>query len=184
MLEILYYIGYFTLFLFIIQTILLLTGGDMDGSDLDTGDGTETDFDTDESTLFGYLSWKNLINFMALFSWTTIGLLEAKVTFYLAVAGGIGAGFMFVAMMILLWKAIASLSEDGSQNIAELSKGKTGIVTIPIDTTDGKIKATIGDRNIVGRARSANGKKIAASTVVRIISYENGIFSVEKAVNV
>ena len=178
MIEFLYYVGYFTLILFTIQTVLILTGGDIDSSDGEI----DTDIDADEISMFGYLSWKNLVNFFAIFSWTTIGFLEAEFAFWAAASLGVVGGIIFVIIMILLFKLVASLAEDGTFDIKENAVGKFGVLTISIDDKPGKISLSVKGKNITGKAISTGGEHIKTGYGVVVDSYENSTFFVSPRV--
>jgi len=108
--------------IFVIQNILLLMGiGDMD-TDVDT------DFDTDSATdgdtlgspgIFSLFTLRNFINFFLGFGWGGVSLAPVIGNKTLLILAAVCCGLLFVALFVILMRAILKLEHNGAFRIQD-----------------------------------------------------------------
>ena len=154
---------------FVIQNALMLMGiGDMDSdvdadvstdfdvhSDFDSGVG---DMDTDISTghsghegtlgsagIFSLFTLRNFINFFLGFGWGGISLAKAIPNHFLLVVAALVCGLIFVAVFVLMFRAILRLETNGAFRIQECV-GLTATVYLRIPAAHaaaGKVQVSV-----------------------------------------
>ncbi|MEN8137810.1 MAG: hypothetical protein ABFR62_05195 [Bacteroidota bacterium] len=118
-----WYIAFPFTIVFIFQVILTLIGGDVD--DLDT------DSDIDGGVGFQFLTLKNFIAFLTVFSWTGIAGIHSNLGNFLTVVLSVVSGLIMMFIMAYIVYSMSKLTEDGTWKIRNAIY-KTGIVYLTI----------------------------------------------------
>lgn len=177
----LFYISFGTGIIFVFQTLMMFFGvGDNVDVDIDTDFDSDVDkAQHDVGRSFGWLSFKNMINFLLIFSITGLMSIENGLSYIssisIATLGGIG----FVIIMMLLFNMMKSLAQDNTPKITDLI-GKIGTVYLKIPKDGaGKIKITHGSAIKFLDATSEN-KDIPRDSIVKVIKILGDVIVVEE----
>ena len=163
--------------IFLVQTILTLTGSD-------ASDGINADFDgnLDHAVApFQLFSFRNLVNFLLGFGWAGVAFYETINNKTLLVIVAALVGIIFIVMYFVIIKQILKLSEDNTFDINKLI-GKSGEVylNIPSEKTGmGKILISLNGSNHELIAVSEK-EAIQSGNIVKVIRVEDKILVVEK----
>lgn len=103
----------FTL-LFVVQTVLSFAMGD---GDVATGDA-DAAIGHDEGIGYGFFTIKNFIAFFTIFGWTGLALIRGNISKGVTIGVALLAGLAVVAIMVLLFRSMSRLKEDGTRNIS------------------------------------------------------------------
>ena len=143
----LWYTAIFCSVVFVVQSLMILLGGDTDTETEMETDFNSTDVDhaqDDTGKSFGWFSFKNLINFFLIFAWVGISCLNSSLSTALTLFISTIAGLGFVVLMIFVFKVIKSLSQDNTPKLSSLV-GTDGVVYLFIpDNGKGKINIVFG----------------------------------------
>lgn len=163
--------------IFLVQTILTLTGSD-------ASDGINADFDGNldhADAPFQLFSFRNLVNFLLGFGWAGVAFYETINNKTLLVIVAALVGIIFIVMYFVIIKQILKLSEDNTFDINKLI-GKSGEVylNIPSEKTGmGKILISLNGSNHELIAVSEK-EAIQSGNIVKVIRVEDKILVVEK----
>ena len=178
MLLIFWCIAIISSLIFIIQSILSLLGfGGADDLDADF-DGN---LDGDGSS-YGWLSFRNMINFLLGFSWSGVLFYNQIANTSLLIFISLVIGLAFVAMFVLIMRQFRKLEENNTFKI-ENTVNKTGQVYLAIPAMrQGKGKILI---SINGSTREldalSEADAIETGSLVRVTKViDNTLLSVEK----
>lgn len=182
---------------FVLQNALMLMGiGEMD-SDVDAD--MSTDFDTSADTdldighsghdgtlgsagVFSLFTLRNFINFFLGFGWGGISFASAISSKTLLVLVAFACGLIFVAVFVLILRAILKLESDGSFRITDCV-GQTANVYLRIPanhTAAGKVQISING-SVHELNAFTDGEFLPTGTRVRIVSViDSGSLLVEK----
>ena len=182
---------------FVLQNALMLMGiGEMD-SDVDAD--MSTDFDTSADTdldaghgghdgtlgsagVFSLFTLRNFINFFLGFGWGGISFASAIPNKTLLVLVAFACGLIFVAVFVLILRAILKLESDGSFHITDCV-GQTANVYLRIPanhTAAGKVQISING-SVHELNAFTDGDFLPTGTRVRIVSViDSGSLLVEK----
>lgn len=141
-------------------------GGDMDG---DAGDAHDAHDDAAEATVsFRLLSLRSIITFFTLFSWGCALYLNRGIPLGRAMAYSILWGLVGMFITAGIFYLMTRLGETGTQNLATCV-GERGMVylNIPRGGT-GQVRVSVSGVVSYVKARSADGKAIAANTPVSV----------------
>ncbi len=119
--------------IFTIQTILTLTGGD---SDMDST--PDVDVETDHGGGFQFFTFKNLIAFFTMFSWTGIASLNAGFDTGMSIVISTIAGALIMTIMGAIFYYFSKLTDSGTLNTNN-ALGGIGEVYLPIKAKRGNI---------------------------------------------
>lgn len=164
--------------IFIIQTILTFIG-------LDSGDGTEVDFDGDfdgSDTPFQLFSLRNLINFLLGFSWTGISFYELIQNEFLLISIATFVGLLFVYLFFLIIQQVLKLAENNTFKI-ESTLNQIGEVYLNIpENKSGKGKILISIKGSTHELEAiTTQEKIPSNSLVKVTGIESGnLLIVEK----
>ena len=146
--KILWGITIFASLVFVVQSVMTFLGadaGDMDGG-MDTDspmDALDADAGASGSNLY---TFRNLINFLLGFGWTSILLhdsVKSPVLLYI-IAAMVGVGLVAIVMYIFKW--LNSMQQSGTIDVRKAAVGCEGTVylTIPGERKgEGKVQITI-----------------------------------------
>lgn len=133
--------------IFLIQSILTFVGADVDSDfdvDVDTSmDGSDLSNIEGGSNLY---TFRNFVNFILGFGWSIILLEEAIPSVTLRILVSVGVGVALVALVMWLFKWLASMQQSGNINLQKSAAGCEGKVylTIPAARSGaGKVQITI-----------------------------------------
>ena len=158
---------------FIIQSVLTFIGADVDSA---------ADFDVDASDMGGDLdgginlyTFRNFINFILGFGWTAILLKDSikSKTVLIIVAALVGVAL--VAIVMYLFKLLASMQQSGNIDVAKMAVGCTGKVYIPIPAErggTGKVQITISNA-VREYIALTDGDAIKTDTPIKVVEVLN-----------
>lgn len=146
---------------------LLGIGDDLDGE-------VNIDFEVDDSDLmstdFRFVSFRGVIAFFTVSSWTALSLLNAMPN-GMAIMLGIIAGLIAMFIIGYLFYATSKLQSSGNISFKN-AIGIVGEVYIPIpksNTGSGKIQILIQERLIEATAVTYNDEKLETGSLVKVI---------------
>lgn len=175
--QTLWYMAIFSSIIFLIQTIMIFAGGDVE---TDTETGTDVDHaQEDVGKTFAWLSFKNLINFLLIFSWVGISSSNSGFSTGWTLLISTASGVLFAGIMTLLFTLMNKLSQDGTTNITS-TIGKIGTVYLTIPKKGdglGKVNIMVGDTHKIMDAMT-NYDTIKTGTVITVSDVVNGILVV------
>ena len=177
-----------TLVLFIqfVFSLLGLSGdSDLDVGGLDTDVDLQVDFDLHDVDMhsmdmndvdisgldFQFVSFRTIIAFLTVFSWTGIVLQSAAFSTILTILISVIAG-LFAMFVIGYLFYLASKLQSSGNIIYKNAIGATAEVYIPISSDNskqGKVQVIIQERLIEANAISKNGKSFKTGEIVKII---------------
>ena len=96
--------------IFLLLLIMTLVGGDAEGIDGDV----DADIDGDTGIGFQFLSFKNLMGFLAIFGWSGISCLDAGLSKTLTVLISIVCGLLMMAAMASIFYYLGKLQSSGT----------------------------------------------------------------------
>lgn len=118
--------------------IVVLIGTFIGGTEVDM-DGVDADIEADGGIGFQFLTFKNMVGFFTVFSWTGIACIRSGYSSSATLVFSIVAGLIMMVIMAWLFMFMARQAESGTLKIAN-AIGKVGEVYITI----GKERSTIG----------------------------------------
>jgi len=158
---------------FLLLKIILLIAGISDITDIMFGLGRG----------FVVMIFQGLICLMAIGGWVMFGTSRAGLPWWAALLIGIAASLVGMTIILILYKMASKLEADGTLEM-EKGVGKIGEVYLLIPaSTDGhgKVNVTIANRIVEVNAVTKSESSIKTGENVKIVSYENGMYVVEKA---
>jgi len=167
-----------TSIIFLIQTIMTITG-------TDATDGISADFDSNlehTDAPFQLFSFRNLTNFLLGFSWTGISFFALIQNRFMLISLSLIVGAGFVAGFFLIIKQIQKLAEDNSFKIdSTINQIGSVYLTIP-EKKSGKGKVQVSVKGSFHELDAiTENEKIESSAMVRIVKIEsNNLVVVEK----
>jgi membrane protein implicated in regulation of membrane protease activity len=166
--------------IFLLQTILTFVGGDSDM------DGTpDVDVETDHGGGFQFFTFKNLIAFFTMFSWTGIASLNAGFSTPMSVLIAFVAGIIIMTIMGALFYYFSKLTDSGTLNTNN-AVGGVGEVYLPIHAKRGNIgKVSIKVQSSFREldAMTDDDLDLPTGTVVNVVSViKNDILVVTKSI--
>ena len=181
----LWYIALPTTLVFLIFFIMTLVGGDADtDADIDIDVDADGDMNSDAEvenshSFFKMFSFKFVLNFIMIFSWTTIFCIDSMFPKFLAIFFGVVAGFAFACFISWALKMLMKLQQDNTPNYRD-AIGQTVSVYLTVPSTGkGSIKVTVGCAMKVIDAKSLSGKEFKTKEEVLVVDYVNGIYVVD-----
>lgn len=161
-----------TTFMFLVQLVLTFVGGDGH----EAGDDFDHDFDAgDLSADFHFLTIKNLIAFFAIFSWSGLACIDARLGIGLTIFISITCGLIMMLIMASIHYFMSKLSHSGTLNLNN-SIGKTGSVylTIPAKKDGmGKIQIKVQGALRTLNAMTSDLEDIKTGSIVEVESIIN-----------
>ncbi|MCB9034117.1 MAG: NfeD family protein [Chitinophagales bacterium] len=167
--KILFVIAIIATLLFLLQTIMIFLGGDIDDASA-FGDADEA-IGHDDGVDSQYLTLKNLIAFFTMFGWIGLACFKNGMSYLPTIIIASIAGVTMVAIMMFLFKSISKLKYDGTLKL-DKAIGKKGTVylTIPANNNGlGKINIKINNALLELDAITNDKKDIANGTLVEVI---------------
>jgi len=132
--QVLWYIAIPSTIVFFIMMVLTFMG--LDGSDgMDVDFETETEFETeseDSGSDFQVWTFRNLVIFLTVFSWSAISLLDSQVSFALSMTWATLISVIVVLALSSLFFFMHRLQQDNTPKIKEiLNKNAIIYLTVP-----------------------------------------------------
>jgi membrane protein implicated in regulation of membrane protease activity len=118
--------------LFLIIAIMTFVGGDVDG---DVGD-VDADIAADDGIGFQFFTFKNLVGFFTIFSWTGLACLDAGLSTGSTVLISVIAGTLMMVAMATLFYMLSKLTDSGTMQMKN-AIGHVGEVYLPIEANRG-----------------------------------------------
>lgn len=164
--RILWIVAIFFTVLFLIQTIFTFAVGDgedaIGDSDLSIGE--------DHGAGSQFLTFKNIVAFFTMFSWTALAMLGAGYGHAAALIVGAIAGSAMVALMVFMFSRMAKLASSGTLEFQN-AVGKTAEVYLPIPAkrkSIGKVQIHVQGQLLELRAVTDDENDIATGRVVTV----------------
>lgn len=186
-----YYIAIPSTLVLVIQFIMSVIGltgdsdmdvGDADGDidfdgdvDFDSDVDFDMDFDADAVDIgnmdFRFVSFRTIIAFLTVFSWTGIVLISSSMSTALAMIISVLAGLTAMFVIGYLFYITARLQSSGNI-IYKNAIGQTAEVYIPLikdNNFQGKVQVVIQDRLVEATAMSNDGQKHSTGEMVKVV---------------
>ena len=162
---------------FIIQSILTFVGADADSNfdmDVDTSmDGADLSNIEGGSNLY---TFRNFINFLLGFGWSFILLQGGIQSTPLLVFVSVLIGLALVAIVMYMFKLLASMQQSGNIDIAQSAKGCEGTVYLTIPAAQGgfgKVQISIDGAIREYNAVTDNEDAIKTGAPIRVVDVVN-----------
>ena len=151
--------------IFIIQSIMTFVGADVDA---------DTDFDAASDGIdsgMNLYTFRNFVNFLLGFGWTAILMKDSIQSKVLLVVVSTLVGVALVAIVMYMFKLLASLQQNGAIDVNKDAVGCTGKVYIPIPGErkgEGKVQITINNA-VREYVAMTDGDSIKTDTPVKVV---------------
>lgn len=161
--------------IFLIQTVATFLGADADGS-LDGGADLDMDGMPDDpsfadvhSSGMNLLTFRNFINFLLGFGWSSVLLTDIPWGWRIVIAVVIGCGLVVLVMYLFKW--LSHMQQSGNINVYRSAVGCTGTTYLTIPAArkgEGKVQITIN-----GAVREygavTDGDALPTGTRIRVV---------------
>ena len=151
--------------IFLIILVTTFVGGDMDtDTDID-GDGN-----LDGGGGFQFFTFKNLVGFFTIFSWSGLGCINAGYSQGMVLFVSILSGLIMMVAMTSLFYFMSRLVEDGTMKMTN-AIGRTGEVYLPIKSKNrgfGKVQINIQGSIHEIQAVTNDEEDLIVGTVVKV----------------
>lgn len=171
----LFYLGIGSLTFFIVQTVITLVMGGLDG-DADFGEDSGFDGDGDGvegADLLELFTIRNTLSFFTGLSWFSLAALQAGFPGFIAIPIGaaIGVGLAVINMIVLRW--VASLAVRGNIDLRKaIGHTATVVVLVPANSAGtGKVSIIFNEYRMELLARTDNADAIRTGRVVEVIGF-------------
>jgi hypothetical protein len=163
---------------FAVIMVTTFIGGDsgMDDVDMDT----DTDMD---GAGFQFFTFKNLVGFFLIFSWTGLGCIESELSQGMTITISLICGLIMMVAMATIFYFLNRLVEDGTMQLKN-AMGRTGEVYLPIAAKNGgfgKVQINIQGSIHEIQAVTEDEEELTVGTVVKVIKViDNQILQVTR----
>lgn len=158
---------------FVIQSILTFIGADVDSDfdvDVDTSmDGADLSNIEGGSNLY---TFRNFVNFVLGFGWSAILLEESVPSIALRMVISVIVGIVLVALVMYLFKWLASMQQSGNIDVQKVAAGCEGKVylTVPAARSgSGKVQITIAGAVREYDAITESESALPTGTSIRVV---------------
>lgn len=166
--------------MFIILLVMTLLGGDAD--DFDGGD-VDADIEGDTGIGFQFLSFKNLMGFLTIFSWSGIACLDGGLSKVLTVVISVICGLLMMLAMATMFYYLGKLQSSGTLKLKN-ALDQVGEVYLAIGANRskiGKVSITVQGSLRELEALTDEEKDLEFGNVIRVKNItDNGILIVEQ----
>lgn len=174
--KVLWCITLATSLIFVIQSVATFLGADADHGGLDGGADLDMDGMPDDpsfaevhSSGMNLLTFRNFINFLLGFGWTSVLLTNIPWGWRIPLAVAVGVGL--VAIVMLLFKWLSSMQQSGNIDLYKSAVGCTGTAYLTIPGArkgEGKVQISIN-----GAVREygavTDGETLPTGTRIRVV---------------
>lgn len=170
--QIYWIIGVPTSLIFLIVLVTTFIGGDFGDSDVDF----DSDADTDGGMGFQFFTFKNLVGFFTIFSWTGIGCIQSGYSTGLVLFISIFCGLIMMLAMSTLFYFMTKLVEDGTMRMKN-AIGRTGEVYLPIKKKNGgfgKVQINIQGSIHEIQAITNDEEDLKVGTIIKVVEVIDG----------
>ena len=157
--------------LLVIQIIMTLAGGDAGDVDGDF----DADVDLDSGAGWQFITYKNVLGFFTIFSWTGLGFLQMGFGLLIAVFFSTIAGLIMMVIMAALFYYMSKLHQSGTMKI-ENAIGQTGEVYLRIPPGregHGKVQIEIQGSLREMDAISDDVKELPTGSIAQVLEIVN-----------
>jgi hypothetical protein len=117
-----------TTLIFLIYMVMTFIGGDLDAdTDIDADIDTDADFDTDADADTGipyqFITIKNLLGFLTIFSWTGLAFIHGGYGVLTVLVSSTIAGLIMMFIMATIFYLMSKLTESGNENLRKAVGG-------------------------------------------------------------
>lgn len=170
--QIYWIIGVPTSLIFLIVLVTTFIGGDFGDSDVDF----DSDADADGGMGFQFFTFKNLVGFFTIFSWTGIGCIQSGYSTGMVLFISILCGLLMMLAMSTLFYFMTKLVEDGTLRMKN-AIGRTGEVYLPIKKKNGgfgKVQINIQGSIHEIQAITNDEEDLKVGTIIRVVGVIDG----------
>lgn len=151
---------------FAIILVMTVIGGDSGMDDVDM----DTDVDADGGAGFQFFTFKNLVGFLLIFSWSGLGCINSEYSHGLTIAISVVSGLIMMTAMATVFYFLNRLEEDGTMQMKN-AIGRTGEVYLPIAAKNGgfgKVQINIQGSIHEIQAFTEDEEDLAVGTIVKV----------------
>ena len=184
--NLLLYTGIFSTVILLIQVILTLAGIGAESPEFDVEtdtdfDGTDSDFDG--TAQFSIFTFKSLVSFFSILSWTTLACRQGGLNSVISITAGLFAGFITMYLVAKIFFELKKLKQDNTMEIKD-ALGKTAKVylTIP-DNRNGTGKVHINFDGTLRELEAVSDEEIKTESMVEVCDILNNSVLVVKKIN-
>ncbi len=155
------------IFLIILVTTFLGGDTDLDGADMDM----DADGDMDSGSGFHFFTFKNLIGFFTIFSWSGLGCIHSGYGTMPTIIISTICGLIMMLAMASLFYFLMRMVEDGTMRMSN-AIGRTGEVYLPIKARNGgfgKVQINIQGSIHEIQAVTEDEEDLSVGTVVKVV---------------
>lgn len=165
---------------FIIIMVTTFIGGDSGLDDVDMDTDTNADMD---GAGFQFFTFKNLVGFFLIFSWTGLGCINSEYSQGVTIAISVFCGLVMMFAMASVFYFLNRMVEDGTMQLKN-AMGRTGEVYLPIAAKNGgfgKVQINIQGSIHEIQAVTEDEEDLSVGTVVKVIKViDNQILQVTR----
>ena len=161
--------------LLLIQVVLTLAGGEADDFDTDFDGDLDSGGDIDGGIGWQFFTYKNVLGFFTIFSWTGLGVLQIGLGLAFALVISIISGLIMMAIMATLFYYINKLHQSGTM-IIEHAVGQTGEVYLRIPPNrqgHGKVQVQVQGTLREMEAITDDEKELPTGSIAQVLEIVN-----------
>ena len=188
--KLLLYTGIFFTALLLIQVILTLIGIDSGSADIDMDFDVHTDVDIDfdsndgndlqDSAQFSVFSFKSIVSFFAILSWTALTCIQAGLSHAVSMFIGFIAGLAAMYLVARLFFALSKLKQDNTMQIKNAVGQKAEVyLTIPANRS-GTGKVNINLDGTLRELEAVSDEEIKTGSIVTVSEILNNSILIVK----
>ena len=184
MTNLLFYTGIFSTVILVILVILTLIGigGESPEFDADTDmdfDGTDSDFDG--TAQFSIFTFKSLVSFFSILSWTTLACRQGGINSVISIAMGLAAGLVTMYLVAKIFFELKKMKQDNTMEIKS-AIGKTAKVYLTIPASrSGTGKVHINFDGTLRELEAVSDEEIKTDSIIEVSDIlDNSILVVKK----
>ena len=182
--NLLLYTGIFSTVILLIQVILTLAGIGAESPEFDADtdtdfDGTDSDFDG--TAQFSIFTFKSLISFFSILSWTTLACRQGGINSSVSIIAGLTAGTITMYLVAKIFFELKKLKQDNTMEIKS-AMGKTAKVylTIPAQRS-GTGKIHINFDGTLRELDAVSDEEIKTDSIIEVCDIlDNSVLVVKK----
>lgn len=183
--KILWTIAVLFSFLFLLQTVFSLAGGDAD----DTSGDSDSYVDNDDGAGYQFFTIKNMIAFFTMFGWVALGAVSGGLSKTSAILMGLGSGALIVFLMAVILKNVSRLKYNGVMQTKNAinqtgttylfipaKRSGTGKVHIKVQGTLHELPAMTDDETDIPTGKLIRVKNIVNDRILLVTVAENTLY--------
>ncbi len=165
--KVFWIIAFPSTFIFLIQLVMTFVGGDHDH---DLGSDIDSHSDMDDGSGFHFFTFKNMIAFFTLFSWTGLACVEGGIGLFITLIIATLCGLLMMVIMASLFYYISKFSYSGTLDLKN-AIGHNGNVYIRIPSKKsgmGKVEIEVQGQLRTLNAMTEDPEIIKAGALIEV----------------